>query len=171
MFGRQEVELLAALGSLADLALERVRTANRDAELAAVVAASGDAIVSTSLDGTIRSWNPAAAATYGLPADEAVGQPFSIVVPTDRAEQGVALLRRVAAGERVTMETRHLRADGQAFSVSLTAAPLLGGDDSLLGMSVMARDVTERKGAERALREAKAEATGRTRPRASTCRG
>jgi PAS domain S-box-containing protein len=158
VFGRQEVELLAALGSLADLALERVRTANRDAELAAVVAASGDAIVSTSLDGTIRSWNPAAAAIYGRPADEAVGQPFSIVVPTDRAEQGVVLLRRVAASERVTMETRHLRADGQAFSVSLTAAPLLGGDGSVLGMSVVARDVTERKGAERALREAKAEA-------------
>jgi PAS domain S-box-containing protein len=158
VFGRQELELLAALGSLADLALERVRTATRDAELAAVVDASGDAIVSTGLDGTIRSWNPAAAATYGRPADEAVGQPFSIVVPDDRAEEAVALLRRVAAGERVTVETRHLRADGQPFSVSLTAAPLLGGDDSVLGMSVVARDVTERKRAERALREAKAEA-------------
>jgi PAS domain S-box-containing protein len=157
VFGRQELELLAALGSLADLALERVRTANRDAELAAVVDASGDAIVSTSLDGTIRSWNPAAAATYGRPADAAVGQPFSIVVPDDRAEEAVALLRRVAASERVTMETRHLRADGQAFSVSLTAAPLLG-EASVLGMSVVARDVTERKRAERALREAKAEA-------------
>jgi PAS domain S-box-containing protein len=158
VFGRQELELLAALGGLADLALERVRTANRDAELAAVVDASGDAIVSTGLDGTIRSWNPAAAATYGRPADGVVGQPFSIVVPDDRAEEAVALLRRVAAGERVTIETRHLRADGQPFSVSLTAAPLLGSDDSVLGMSVVARDVTERKRAERALREAKAEA-------------
>jgi PAS domain S-box-containing protein len=158
VFGRQEVELLAALGSLADLALERVRTANRDAELAAVVDASGDAIVSTGLDGTIRSWNPAAAAIYCRPATEAVGQPFSIVVPTDRAEEAVTLLRRVAASERVTIETRHLRDDGQQFSVSLTAAPLLGGDDSVLGMSVVARDVTERKRAEQALREAKAEA-------------
>jgi len=158
VFGRQELELLAALGSLADLALERVRTATRNAELAAVVDASGDAIVSTGLDGTIRSWNPAAAATYGRPADQAVGQPFSIVVPDDRTEEAVTLLRRVAAGERVTIETRHLRANGQAFSVSLTAAPLLGGDASVLGMSVVARDVTERKRAERALREAKAEA-------------
>jgi PAS domain S-box-containing protein len=158
VFGRQEQELLAALGSLADLALERVRTANRDAELAAVVDASGDAIVSTGLDGTIRSWNPAATATYGRPADQVVGQPFSIVVPDERAEEAVALLRRVAAGERVTIETRHLRADGQPFSVSLTAAPLRGSDGSMLGMSVVARDVTERKRAERALREAKAEA-------------
>jgi PAS domain S-box-containing protein len=158
VFGRQEQELLAALGSLADLALERVRTATRDAELAAVVDASGDAIVSTGLDGTIRSWNPAAAATYGRPAAEAVGQPFSMVVPDDRAEEAVTLLRRVAGGERVTVETRHLRDDGQPFSVSLTAAPLLGSDDSVLGMSVVARDVTERKRAERALRDAKAEA-------------
>ena len=60
---------MQAVGSLADLALERLRVANRDAELAAVVDASGDAIVSTGLDGTIRSWNPAATAIYGRPAD------------------------------------------------------------------------------------------------------
>ena len=158
VFGRQELELLQALGSLADLALERVRVATRDAELAAVVAASGDAIVSTGLDGTIRSWNPAAAAIYGRPAAEAVGQPFSIVVPDDRAEQAAQLFARVAEGERVSLETRHLGRDGQTFSVSLTAAPLRGPEDEVLGMSVVARDVTERKQAERALRAAKEEA-------------
>jgi PAS domain S-box-containing protein len=158
VFGRQELELLQAVGSLADLALERLRVANRDAELAAVVDASGDAIVSTGLDGTIRSWNPAAVATYGRPAEEAVGQPFSIVVPADRADQAGELLRRVVKGERVSLETRHLGGDGQAFSVSLTAAPLRGAAGTVLGMSVVARDVTERKRAERALREAKEEA-------------
>jgi PAS domain S-box-containing protein len=158
VFGRQELELLQALGSLADLALERVRIAGRDAELAAVVAASGDAIVSTGLDGTIRSWNPAAEAIYGRPAAEAVGQPFSIVVPADRAEQAAGLLGRVAEGERVSLETRHLGRDGDTFSVSLTAAPLRSTEGEVLGMSVVARDVTERKQAERALRAAKEEA-------------
>ncbi|HEV3497496.1 MAG TPA: PAS domain S-box protein, partial [Actinomycetes bacterium] len=158
VFGRQELELLQATGSLADLALERLRVANRDAELAAVVDASGDAIVSTGLDGTIRSWNPAATAIYGRPADQAVGQPFTTVVPTDRVEQAVELLRRVTEGERVSLETRHLRGDGETFSVSLTAAPLRGPAGAVLGMSVVARDVTERKRAERALREAKEEA-------------
>ena len=158
VFGRQELELLRALGSLAELALERVRVAGRDAELAAVVAASGDAIVSTGLDGTIRSWNPAAAAIYGRPVAEAVGQPFSIVVPADRAEQAAGLLGRVAEGERVSLETRHLGRDGDTFSVSLTAAPLRSTEDEVLGMSVVARDVTERKQAERALRAAKEEA-------------
>jgi PAS domain S-box-containing protein len=158
VFGRQELELLQAVGSLADLALERLRVANRDAELAAVVDASGDAIVSTGLDGTIRSWNPAATAIYGRPADQAVGQPFTTVVPTDRVQQAVELLRRVTEGERVSLETRHLRGDGETFSVSLTAAPLRGPAGAVLGMSVVARDVTERKRAERALREAKEEA-------------
>jgi PAS domain S-box-containing protein len=158
VFGRQELELLQALGSLADLALERVRIAGRDAELAAVVAASGDAIVSTGLDGTIRSWNPAAAAIYGRPAAEAVGQPFSIVVPADQPEQAAGLLGRVAEGERVSLETRHLGRDGDTFSVSLTAAPLRSTEGEVLGMSVVARDVTERKQAEKALREAKEEA-------------
>ncbi|HEV2871818.1 MAG TPA: PAS domain-containing protein, partial [Actinomycetota bacterium] len=158
VFGRQELELLQAVGSLADLALERLRVANRDAELAAVVDASGDAIVSTGLDGTIRSWNPAATAIYGRPAEEAIGQPFSIVVPADRAEQAGELLRRVAKGERVSLETKHLGGDGQPFSVSLTAAPLHAAAGTVLGMSVVARDVTERKRAERALREAKQEA-------------
>ena len=84
--------------------------------------AAGDAIVSTGLDGTIRSWNPAATAIYGRPAEEAIGQPFSIVVPADRAEQAGDLLRRVAKGERVSMETKHLGRDGEPLSVSLTAA-------------------------------------------------
>jgi PAS domain S-box-containing protein len=158
VFGRQEQELLRALGSLADLALERVQVANRDAELAAVVDASGDAIVSTGLDGTIRSWNPAAAAIYGRPPDQAIGQPFSIVVPADRAQQAGQLLARVAQGERVSLETKHLGGDGQPFSVSLTAAPLRSDAGEVLGMSVVARDVTERKRAERALKEAKQEA-------------
>ena len=56
------------------------------------------------------------------------------------------------------METKHLGGDGQPFSVSLTAAPLHGAAGTVLGMSVVARDVTERKQAERALREAKEEA-------------
>jgi PAS domain S-box-containing protein len=158
VFGRQELELLQALGSLADLALERVRVATRDAELAAVVAASGDAIVSSGLDGTIRSWNPAAEAIYGRPADEAIGQPFAMVVPGDRSEEPSELLRRVADGERVSLETEHLGRDGQEFSVSLTAAPLQSAAGAVLGMSVVARDSSQRKQAERALREAKEEA-------------
>jgi PAS domain S-box-containing protein len=155
VFGRQELELLQALGGLTELALERVRTAARDSELAAVVGASGDAIVSTALDGVIRSWNPAAEATYGRAATEAVGRPLSVVVPADRSEELEELLRRAGQGERVRLETQHLRADGEAVAVALTAAPLRDRADVVVGVSVVAHDVTARKRAEEELEEAR----------------
>jgi PAS domain S-box-containing protein len=155
LFGRQEHELLRALGSLAELALERVRTAERDAELAAVLEASGDAIVSTDPAGVVRSWNRAAEETYGRPAGEAVGRPLAMVAPNDRADDLHELLRHVGQGERVRLETRNLRADGTAFSVALTAAPLRNRAGVVVGVSLVARDVTERKRAEHALEQAK----------------
>jgi PAS domain S-box-containing protein len=155
VFGRQELELLQALGGLTELALERVRTAARDSELAAVVGASGDAIVSTALDGVIRSWNPAAEATYGRPAAEAVGRPLSMVVPADRSEELEELLRRAGQGERVQVETEHLRADGATVAVALTAAPLRDRAGAVAGVSVVAHDITDRRRAEEALEEAR----------------
>jgi PAS domain S-box-containing protein len=155
LFGRQEFELLRALASLAELALERVHTAERDSQLAAVVDASGDAIVSTTLDGTIRSWNPAAGVTYGRSAEETIGQPLSIVAQPDCPDELPELLRRVAEGNRVGLETRHLRQDGGAISVALTAAPLRDRAGAVVGASVIAHDISERKLAEGALQEAK----------------
>src|SRR6266542_3699779 len=155
LFGRQEHELLQALGSLAELALERVRTAERDSELAAVLEASGDAIVSTDLAGTVRSWNRAAEVTYGRSAGEAVGRPLSTVVPRDRSDDLDELLRHVGQGERVRLETQHLRADGATISVALTAAPLRDRAAAVVGVSLVARDITERKQAEHALEQAK----------------
>jgi len=155
LFGRQEHEMLQALGSLAELALERVRTAERDSELAAVLEASGDAIVSTDLAGTVRSWNRAAEVTYGRSAGEAVGRPLSTVVPRDRSDDLDELLRHVGQGERVRLETQHLRADGATISVALTAAPLRDRAAAVVGVSLVARDITERKQAEHALEQAK----------------
>jgi len=152
VFGRQELELLQALGGLTELALERVRTAERDSELAAVVDASGDAIVSTGLDGVIRSWNPAAETTYGRSAGEVVGQPLSIIMPPDRSEELDELQRRAAQGERVHLETQHVRANGDVVDVALTAAPLRNRADAVVGVSVVAHDVTARKRVEEQFR-------------------
>jgi PAS domain S-box-containing protein len=152
VFGRQELELLQALGGLTELALERLRAAERDSELAAVVDASGDAIVSTGLDGVIRSWNPAAEVTYGRSAGEVVGRPLSIVTPPDRSEELAELLRRAGQGERVRLETQHLRANGEAVGVALTAAPLRNRADVVVGVSVVAHDVTAHKRVEEQFR-------------------
>jgi PAS domain S-box-containing protein len=155
VFGRQELELLEALGSLTELALERVRAAERDSELAAVVEASGDAIISTGLDGTVRSWNPTAEATYGHRAAEAVGRRLPEVVASERPEELAGLLRRVAGGERVRLETRHRRQDGVTIQIELTAAPLRNRAAAVVGMSLIAHDINERKLAEEAMEQAK----------------
>jgi PAS domain S-box-containing protein len=65
-------------------------------ELAAIVASSDDAILSKRLDGTIRSWNAAAERMYGYTAEEAIGQPISIITPDDRAGEVADILRRTA---------------------------------------------------------------------------
>jgi PAS domain S-box-containing protein len=155
VFGRQELELLKAAGGLAELTFERVRNAERDSELAAIVAASGDAIISTSLDGTIRSWNSAAEATYGRSAEEANGHALSQLVAPYGPDELPDLLRRVGQGDRVSLETQHVRQGGDLISVALTAAPLRNRAGAVAGMSLIARDITERKQAEQALEEAK----------------
>ena len=152
VFGRQEFELLQALCGLAEFALERVQTAERDSELAAVVDASGEAIISTTLDGTIRSWNSAAETTYGHAAKQVVGRSLTIVVLPDRPDELPELLRRVGRGERVDLETRHLRSDGEVIGVALTAAPLQDRAGVVVGVSVVARDITQRQRAEAKLR-------------------
>jgi PAS domain S-box-containing protein len=152
VFGRQESELLQALSSLAELALERVRTAERDSELAAIVEASGDAIISTSLDGTIRSWNSAAEATYGHAAKQVIGRSLAILIPPGRPEELPELLRRVCRGERVDLETQQLRSDGELIGAALTAAPLRNRAAAIVGVSVVARDITQRQRAEATLR-------------------
>ena len=155
VFGSQELELLQALGGLTELALERVRAAERDSELAAVADASGDAIIGTGLDGTIRSWNPAAEATYGRRAAEVVGRPLPEAVASDRPDELAQLLLRVSRGDRVRLETRHRGQDGAAIEVELTAAPLRNRAAAVVGMSLVVHDISERKLAEQELEQAK----------------
>jgi signal transduction histidine kinase/CheY-like chemotaxis protein len=77
------------------------------------------------------------------------------VVPADRSGELRELLRRAGQGERVQLETRHLRADGEEVAVALTAAPLRDRADVVMGISVVAHDITDRRRTEQALEEAK----------------
>jgi PAS domain S-box-containing protein len=155
VFGRQELDLLRALGSLTELALERVHAAERDSELAAVVEASGDAIIGTDLDGTIRSWNPAAEVTYGREAAEVVGRPLPGVLAPDRPADLAELLERVRRGDRVRLEAGHRRRDGAAVEVELAVAPVRSRAGAVVGMSLVAHDISERKQHQQELEEAK----------------
>ena len=62
------------------------RTSEADARLAAIVENSDDAIIGEDLDGVITSWNRGAARIFGYTAEEAVGHPVTILMPSEAAD-------------------------------------------------------------------------------------
>jgi two-component system, cell cycle sensor histidine kinase and response regulator CckA len=124
------------------------------ARLAAIVEASDDAIVSTTLDAVITSWNAGAERLYGYRAAEAVGRPVSLLVPPDHRDELPTIFDRLHAGERVDeLETVRMTKNGRLIDVSLTISPIRDERGSIVGTCGIARDITERKLAEKELYE------------------
>jgi len=128
--------------------------AARERLYSAAVQSSNDAIVTQSLDGTITGWNPAAERLFGHSADEAVGKSIDLIVPSERATEVQEILGRVARGERVeNYETLRLRKDGSPVQVSLSISPIRSPSGEIIGASRIARDLTESRKTEQALRQ------------------
>lgn len=124
--------------------------------LAAIVESSDDAIVSKNLDGIITSWNPAAEQLFGYTAREAIGQPVSILIPTDRQDEEPGILKRIRRGERIDhYETVRQHKDGRFIDISLTVSPVRDAQGKIIGASKIARDISDRRRAEEELRIAK----------------
>jgi PAS domain S-box-containing protein len=114
--------------------------------MAAIVEYSDDAIVSSTLDGIITSWNPAAEWLFGCSREMIVGQSGNLVIPEDRADEMRAILTKIRAGQSVRhLETTRIRQDGTVFPVSLTVSPIRDLHGSSVGAVSIARDVTEHK--------------------------
>ncbi len=118
--------------------------AARERLFSAAVESSSDAIVTTSLDGTITGWNPAAQRLYGYTAAEAVGQNITLLVPDDRLSEIRDALRRIGGGERFEHnETVRRRKDGSLIEVSVGVSPIKSSSGTIIGISKVARDITE----------------------------
>jgi PAS domain S-box-containing protein len=123
--------------------------------LAAIVESSDDAIISKSLDGTIRSWNQGAERLYGYSAEEAVGCSISMLMPPQRMNDFPTLIEKLQRGENIKhFETERLTKDGRTIDVFLTVSPLKDALGNIFGASTIARDITERKQAEKSLQSA-----------------
>jgi PAS domain S-box-containing protein len=121
--------------------------------LAAIVESSDDAIISKSLDGVVTSWNAAAERIFGYRAEEMIGQPILRLIPEDRLEEEPRILERLRRGERVDhFETVRRTKDGRLLDISVTISPLRDERGTIIGASKIARDITERKRNEEALR-------------------
>jgi PAS domain S-box-containing protein len=134
-------------------------TERKQAELAAlrlgaIVESSDDAIVGKDLDGIVTSWNPGAERIFGYTAEEMVGQSIRRIIPPDRQTEEDRVLARLRSGERVDhFETIRRKKDGTEFPISLTVSPVKDRAGRIIGASKIARDITDRVGAEHALRE------------------
>jgi PAS domain S-box-containing protein len=123
--------------------------------LADIVESSNDAIFSRSLDGTITSWNQAAERIFGYRADEIIGRPSSVLLPTNRLEESREVLRKVRRGNRVVQfETIRMHKDGSPRHVSLCVSPIRNYRNAIAGASTIARDITVERTLEARLVEA-----------------
>jgi PAS domain S-box-containing protein len=122
--------------------------------LAAIVESSHDAIISKDLNGTITSWNRGAEKLYGYTAEEIVGRPVSVLIPPDHTDDFPAIMERLRRGERIEhFETVRVAKDGGRVEVSLAISPVLNAEGKVIGASKIARDITDRKRAEAAVRQ------------------
>jgi PAS domain S-box-containing protein len=131
------------------------RAAERDAlHLVSIVQSSDDAIISKNLDGVILTWNAAAERLFGYTPEEAVGQPVTMLIPADRQDEEPGILARLRRGERIDhYETVRQRKDRSLLDISLTVSPLRDSGGWIIGASKIARDITDRKEAQRKMRE------------------
>jgi PAS domain S-box-containing protein len=133
---------------------DRKRAEVVQARLAAIVESSDDAIVSKTLDGIITSWNQGAERLFGYPESEVVGRSIMILIPPERQDEERMILDRLRRGERIQhFETVRVTRDGQPIHVSLSVSPVRDGTGRIIGASKIARDITERRRIEDALRE------------------
>src|SRR6185312_4379596 len=149
--GGEDSRLLAVVFS--DVT-ERKQIEITSSRLAAIVEGSDDAIIRKTLDGIIETWNAGAERIFGYTASEVIGKPVTILMPPDRLDEEPGILARLRRGERVDhYETVRRRKDGSLIDVALTVSPITNSHGNVVAASKIARDISQRKGVERLLRE------------------
>jgi two-component system sensor kinase FixL len=134
----------ALLAGMGDTILPDQPADDARSRLAAIADSSDDAIVGKDLSGVVTSWNKGAEAMFGYAAAEIVGQPITWIIPPDRIGEETDILARVRRGERLLhFETERRRKDGSTIPVSLTISPVRDAAGRVVGVSKIARDLTE----------------------------
>ena len=166
---RDSTGAMIGVSTLACDITDRQKNEELRALLAAIIDCSDDAIVSKTLDGVITSWNRGAERIFGYSAAEAVGQHIYLIIPEDRRIEEDDVLARLRRGQRVDhFETVRRTRDGRLVPISLTVSPVRDGRGAMIGASKVARDITERRLAEEALKRARDELEERVRERTAS---
>ncbi len=133
---------------------ERRKADATRALLASIVDSSDDAIIGVAPDSTVMSWNIGAEHLYGYRADQMIGRPIAILRPPHLQDEDVQVYDRLARGESTAhIETVRVRNDGQLIDVALTISAINDASGRVSGFSTIARDISERKHGDQALRQ------------------
>jgi len=147
------MQLRRHIADLEQSGAERKRGEDALSRLAAIVESSDDAIVGTTLDGIIESWNYGAERIYGYSFEEIRGLSASLLIPPDRSDETPHILEKIRNGGRVDpYESVRLREDRKLIDVSLTVSAIKDAHGQMIGASAISRDICERKQMEDQLR-------------------
>lgn len=122
--------------------------------LASIINNSDDAIVGKNLESMITSWNKGAEKIYGYTYEEIVGKTVDIIFPEEKKNESREILTQLRQGQEIPpLETIRKRKDGQLIHVSLRVSIIKDSLGNMIGISSIARDITERRKAELAIQE------------------
>lgn len=133
------------IGTVVDIH-ELKEAEEKSAKLAAIIDTSHDAIIGKTLEGVVTSWNESAQRVFGYTAEEMVGESIYKLIPPERHAEEPQILATISRGERINhFETKRLTRDGQLIDVSVTVSPIKDKAGRIIGVSKIARDITEKK--------------------------
>ena len=149
--------IIGCIGVAMDISKAK-ETENRLRELAAIVEGSEEAIVSLAVDGTVISWNKGAEQVFGFAAQEMIGQSVYVIFPQGDRGNAEKTIASVLQGNPVEpYETIRLRKDGTLCEVSVKVSPVINPAGSIVGISAIYRDISERKKLEKQVLKISAE--------------
>lgn len=136
---------LRFIGTVVDIH-ELKEAEEKSAKLAAIIATSDDAIISKTFESVITSWNASAERVFGYTAEEMIGETIYKIIPEDRHSEEPQILAILKNGERIEhFETKRLTKDGRLIDVSVSVSTVKDKEGNIIGLSKIARDITEKK--------------------------
>jgi PAS domain S-box-containing protein len=113
--------------------------------LAAIIESADDAIISKNTKGIITSWNKGAQKIFGYTSEEIIGKHITILIPPSLREQETMILLKILKGETIKhFDTVRLTRQGKEINISLRVSPIRNDDGEIIGVSKIARDITDR---------------------------
>ncbi|HNW60393.1 MAG TPA: PAS domain S-box protein [bacterium] len=134
--------------------------------LAAIVESSWDAIIGTTPEGIVTSWNPGSERMFGYTEAEMLGHSAARIVPEELMGEFHQNIERLKRGKRIgAFETQRRAKSGKILDISLSLSPVRDASGKTIAISSIERDITHRKEMELALKNSRDELEDRVQAR------